>query len=150
MRRYACAILLGKRMGSLHRVAARQITQGGLSLTARIILASFSALFGTVMFLTAPPTDKAIYFYAFGGLCALICIACLTSGRVRQFCGSIIGAAQFLLSGWFLYSQVQSGRHLSRGPGDPSLLNSILFLAFGIPGINYAVKARFGFRRRVV
>jgi hypothetical protein len=32
------------------------------------ILASFSALFGVVMFLTAPPTDKAIYFYAFGGL----------------------------------------------------------------------------------
>jgi apolipoprotein N-acyltransferase len=135
-------------MGNLHRIAATQITQGGLSVTARIILASFSALFGAVTVLAAPPTDKAIYFYAFGGLCVLICGACLTSGRVRQFCGSIIGVALFLLSAWFLYSQVQSGHYLSRGPGDPSLLSSILFLvAFGIPGIRYAAKARFGFRR---
>jgi hypothetical protein len=81
-------------MGNLHRIAAKQITQDGLSVTARIILASFSALFGAVMFLAAPPTDKAIYFYAFGALCVLICIACLTSGRARQFCGSIIGTAR--------------------------------------------------------
>jgi dolichyl-phosphate-mannose--protein O-mannosyl transferase len=138
-------------MGNLHRIAAKQITQGGLSVTARIILASFSALFAAVMFLTAPPTDKAIFVFAFGALCVLICVACLTSGRVRQFCGSIIGAALFVLSAWFLYSQVQSGHYLSRGPGDPSLLSSILFLvAFGIPGMRYAVKVRFGFGKSVV
>jgi hypothetical protein len=138
-------------MGGLHRVAAKHITEGGLSPTARIILGSFSPLFGAVMFLTAPPTDKAKYFYAFGVLCLVICVACVTSGRVRQFCGSIIGVALFFLSGWFLYTQVRSGHVLSRGPGDPSLLNSILFLiAFGIPGISYAVKVRFGFRRGVV
>jgi dolichyl-phosphate-mannose--protein O-mannosyl transferase len=138
-------------MGNLHRIAAKQITQGGLSVTARIIPASFSAVFAAIMFLTAPPTDKAIYFYAFGALCVLICIACLTTGRVRQFCGSILGTALFVLSAWFLYSQVQSGHHLSRGPGDPSLLSSILFLlAFGIPGMRYAVKARFGFGKTMV
>lgn len=138
-------------MGNLHRIAAKQITHGGLSVTARVILASFSALFAAVMFLTAPATDKAIYFHAFGALCGLISIACLTSGRVRQFFGSIIGAALFVLSAWFLYSQVQSGHYLSRGPSDPSLLNSILFLvAFGIPGLRYAVKVRFGFGKRVV
>jgi hypothetical protein len=137
-------------MGNLHRIAAKQITQGGLSVTARIILTSFSALFAAIMFLTAPPTDKAIYFYAFGALCVLICVACLTSGRVRQFCGSIIGTALFVLSAWFLYSQIQSGHYLSTGPGDPSLLSSILFLlAFGIPGIRYAVRARFGFGKSV-
>jgi len=109
-------------MGSLHRVAAQQITGGGLSLTARIILASFSALFGAVMILAAPHTDKAVYFYAFGGLCFLICVACIASGRFRQFCGSTIGTILFLLSGWFLYTQVQSGHLFSRGPGDPSLV----------------------------
>jgi hypothetical protein len=119
-------------MGNLHRIAAKQISQGGLSVAARIILASFSALFATVMFLPALPTDKTRWFYAFGALCVLICIACLTSGRMRQFCGSIIGMALFVLSAWFLYSQIQSGHLLSRGPGDPSLLSSILFLfAFG-------------------
>jgi dolichyl-phosphate-mannose--protein O-mannosyl transferase len=138
-------------MGNLHRIAAKQITQGGLSVAARIILASFSALFAAVMFLTAPPTDKARYFYAFGALCVLICIACLTSGRTRQFCGSIIGMALFVLSAWFLYSQIQSGHLLSRGPGDPSLLSSILFLfAFGIPGMSYAIKVRFGFGKSAV
>jgi hypothetical protein len=138
-------------MGNLHRVAAQQITVDGLSPTARIILGSFSALFGAVMILTAPPTDKAVYFYAFAGLCFLICVACAASGRLRQFCGSVIGTLLLLLSGWFLYSQVQSGHLLSRGPGDPSLISSILFFfAFGIPGIRYAVKVRFGFRRAKV
>lgn len=64
-RAFKAALCLGRqqgiRMGNLHRIAAKQITQGGLSVTARIILASFSALFGAVMFLTAPPTDKAIF-----------------------------------------------------------------------------------------
>ena len=79
------------------------------------------------------------------------CIACLASGRLRQFCGSIIGVALFLLSAWLLYTQVLSGHVLSSGPGDPSLLSSILFLiAFGIPGISYTIKVRFGFRRGAV
>jgi len=138
-------------MGNLHRVAAQQVTGAGLSLTARIILGSFSALFGAVMLLIAPPTDKAAYFYAFAGLCFLICVACIASGRLRQFCGSVIGTILLLLSGWFLYSQLQSGHLFSRGLGDPSLIGSILFFfAFGIPGIRYAIKVRFGLRRAQV
>ncbi len=138
-------------MGSLHKVAAEQITQRGLSLTARIILGTFAALFGVVMVLTAPPTDKAIYFYLSGGFCGLIAIACATSGRVRQFAGSCIGAALFLLSGWYVTTELISRNYLSPGPGAPSLLKSLLFFAaIGIPGITYAWKTGFGFRRAAV
>jgi len=47
-------------MSDLHRTAAKQITESGLSGTARIILGFFSGLFGAVMFLTAPSTDLCL------------------------------------------------------------------------------------------
>jgi uncharacterized membrane protein len=134
----------------MHRVAAEKITQG-LSLFPRIILAVVSGLFGVVMILVAPPTEKAFYFYSFGLLCILICVACLTTGRLRQFVGSIIGVALFATSLWYLYSQAVGGRIISQGRNEPSLLNSLLFFgAFGLPGIGYAAKVRFGMRRRDV
>ena len=48
---------------------ANETINQGLSLGARIVLGAFSGLFGVVMFLIAPPTDKAIYFHLFGAFC---------------------------------------------------------------------------------
>jgi hypothetical protein len=112
------------------------------------MLAVFAGLFAAVMFLTAPDNGKAIFFYLFGGLCAVIALACTFRGRVRQFFGSSIGIAVFALAIWYLWSEVKAGSFVSRKPGDPSLLEAILFwFAFGLPGVGYAIKTRFGFRR---
>jgi membrane-bound ClpP family serine protease len=135
-------------MGALHKIGAVLITTQGLSRASRIILAFFAFLFGVVMCLTAPDNGKALYFYAFGAVCFVIGLACVTSGRVRQFFGSVIGTGLVVLSVWFVISQLNSGHILPSGPGDPSLLGSMLFsLAFGVPGLRYVMRVRFGLRR---
>jgi membrane-bound ClpP family serine protease len=137
-------------MSELHRIGAERITTQGLSVVSRSILAFFSLLFGIVMCLTAPDNGKAIYFYAFGALCFVIGLACITTGRLRQFFGSVIGTGLVILSAWFVFSQIASGHVMSRGPGDPSLVGSMLFsLAFGLPGFRYVMRVRFGLRRSV-
>lgn len=134
-------------VSDFHKGGADHITSQGLGLVPRIILAVFAGLFATVMFLTAPDDGKAIYFYLFGGLCAVIALACIFRGRVRQFFGSIIGVVVFALAVWYLWSEAKTASFVSHRPGDPSLLQAILFaFAFGLPGIGYAVKTRFGFR----
>jgi hypothetical protein len=131
----------------MYKAAEEQINKG-LSPFARFILGVFSTLFGLVMILIAPPTDKAVFFYAFGAFCLLISVACFTKGRIRQFVGSIIGCVLLLLSGWYLYSQVTGGPFLSSRPSEPSVANSVFFLvAFGIPGAAYALKTKFGWRQ---
>ena len=133
--------------GDFHKAGADHITSQGLGLVPRIILAVFAGIFAAVMLLTAPDDGKAIYFYLFGGLCTVIALACIFRGRVRQFFGSIIGVAVFALAIWYLWGGAKTGSFVSHGPGDPSLLQAILFaFAFGLPGIGYAVKTRFGFR----
>ena len=134
--------------GGFHKVGADHITSQGLGLVPRIILAVFASLFAAVMFLAAPDDGKAIYFYLFGGLCAAIALICIFRGRVRQFFGSIIGVAVFALAVWYLWGEATGGSFVSHRPGDSSLLKAILFgFAFGLPGLGYAVKTRFGFRR---
>ena len=128
--------------------AAEKVITRGMGLVPRLILAAFSGLFATVMFLVAPPTDKAVYFYMFGGFCALISLACLTSGKVRQFLGSFIGISLFILSLLYVGAQFEEGPLYSLSRGEPSLLNSLLFLVFfGFPGLMYAINARFGISR---
>jgi hypothetical protein len=131
----------------MYQAAEEQINRG-LSLGARLTLGFFSASFGIVMLLVAPPTDKAVFFYVFGGFCMLISVACVTRGRIRQFIGSVIGLTLFITSLWYLGAELTAGKILSGSRGEPSLMNAFLFLlAFGIPGVVYAAKARFGRRK---
>jgi hypothetical protein len=132
--------------GDFRKDGADYVTSQGLSLFPRIILAVFVGLFAAVMFLTAPDDGNAIFFYLFGGLCAVIALACMFRGRVRQFFGSIIGVAVSALAIWYLWSEVKAGSLVSHRPGDPSLLKAILFgFVFGLPGLGYAIRTRFGF-----
>lgn len=128
----------------MYKVANDKINEG-LSPLVRYLLAFFSGLFGLGMILIAPPTEKAIFYYLFGGFCLLICFVSITKGKVRQFIGSIIGVLLFFLSGWYLVSQLLSGPFISGSRSEPSFINSIyFFIAFGIPGVSYAIKVKFG------
>ena len=132
----------------MYKVAEQQI-RSGLSRGARLVLGLFAALFGIVMILIAPPTDKAVLFYAFGGFCLLITVACVTKGRLRQFIGSVIGCVMFGASAWYLVSQFMSGPVLSGSRSQPSVVNALLlFVAIGVPGIAYVFSAKFGVARR--
>lgn len=102
-----------------------------------------------MMILIAPPTNKEIFFYAFGGFCLVISLACLFQGRIRQFLGSIIGSVLVILSGFYLSSQIIGGGPLFSARSDESIVNAILFSVFlGVPGFTYAIKAKFGLGRQ--
>jgi len=132
----------------MYKVAEEQIVRKGLSPFARYSLGTVAAAFGVMMILIAPANDKAIFFRAFGIFCLLIAIACLTSGRVRQFVGSLIGVLLFLLSAWYLYGELTAGPVVSARRSEPSVLNAwLFFLGFGLPGAAYAVRVRFGWQR---
>ena len=132
----------------MYEVAAEKINEG-LSLSARIILFIFSSLFGAIMFLTAPDSEKAIYFYAFGVFCFSIGVACLAKGRVRQFIGSLIALAIVIMALWYLYSEIAAGIWFSGTRYKPSILNAIFFsLAFGLPSVLYIFKAKFGLPKK--
>ena len=131
----------------MYREAEKAIN-AGLSLGARALLAFLSSLFGVVILLVAPPTDKAIFFYAFGGFCLALAILCLVTGRLRQFIGSVFGSGLFALSIWYAADQLIYGTELVGPKSEPNLLNSCLFIMFiGIPGASYAFKAKFGFKK---
>lgn len=126
---------------------AENLINEGLSPVSRFILGFFAGLFGVMMILIAPPTDKEIYFHLFGGFCLLIFLACVTQGRVRQFVGSTVGICLFALSLACIGSQLMGDAPLLSKRSEPSLFNSFLFfVAFGIPGISYALKTKFGKR----
>lgn len=133
---------------ALYREAEEAINEG-LSPFARILLGSVSGLFGLVMIVIAPPTDKQVYFYLFGGFCLAICFACVFKGRLRQFLGSLIGLGLVFLSGWYLVSQIMEGGPLFSARSEQSIYNAILFsIFFGIPGLTYMLKARFGLGKK--
>jgi len=128
--------------------AGEEIINKGLSPFTRILLGFVSGMFGLVMIVSAPPTDKAIGFYVFAGACLSISFACVFTGRVRQFFGSLIGLGLFTASMWYLLSQLLHGSLLSVR-SEQSILNAMLFLVFfGIPGISYIFKVWFGFVRK--
>jgi hypothetical protein len=132
-----------------HKVATDRISKG-LGLPVRIVLAVFSSLFAVVMFLTAPAGGEAIFSYCFGGLCIVIALACVLPGRPRQFFGSIVGVVLFVAAVWYLFVEIGGGPLLPRGSDARSILTAAMFaLVCGLPGITYAVKTRFGFRRDV-
>lgn len=123
-----------------------------MSLGARIAIALVAILFGAMMFLhgtTANP-DKAWFSYAFGIFCMLIGAASVLKGRAAQFCGSIVGACVFLISLFYFGHELFSGPVVSGSRSQPSVVNAFLFLvAFGVPGMLYAAKAKFGFGKTV-
>ncbi len=127
---------------------AEEVIGKGLSPIARGILGLGSGLMGVIMIGVRPGTEKDVLFFAMGAFFLAIAVACFTRGRVRQFFGSFIGLSLFGLSLAYLYWGFTSHAALESNRSTPSLLNSVLFLvAFGIPGIRYVVRARFGIRR---
>ena len=133
-------------LGLLMYQEAEEKINEGLSPFSKILLGSVSGLFGLMMILIAPPTDKQLYFYLFGGFCCVISMACIFKGRVRQFLGSIIGMVLAILSIWYLTSQLLSGGPMFSARPDQSIFNAIMFTVFfGVPGLAYVVKAKFGF-----
>lgn len=117
-----------------------------MSLGARVVIAIFAALFGVVMCLVAPPTDKAPFFYGFGAFCFSIAVASVSKGRVAQFFGSVVGTAVFISGLAYLAHEVWAGPLWSNTRSEPSVKNACLFLfVFGLPSITYVVNARFGF-----
>ncbi len=131
----------------MHRLSAAVIN-AGLSPVSRLLLGSCAGLFAVIMFFAAPPGDKALYSYLFGGFCLAVCVACMVRGRKRQLVGSVIGTAVFLIALGYVVAQVANGSVWSGARSEPSLVNAILFfVGFGMPGVAYALKARFGLKR---
>lgn len=131
----------------MYREAARQIEKG-LSLGARIALGVAALVFAALMLASGALPENAVFAYAFAGFSLAIAVACIARGRVRQFAGSVIGVGLFVLSLLYLASELSEGDVLSGSRSEPSVLNAISFVIFfGFPGIAYAFKARFGFRK---
>src|SRR5262245_39977864 len=121
----------------MHKVAASTI-RGGLSWGARILLGLVAGLFGVLMLAMAPDATSPVGFAAFGLFCIAIALACMTSGRVRQFVGSVIASVIVGLSVCYLWSEFTGGVMVSGKRSEPSLLNAGLFLVFfGLPSIAY-------------
>lgn len=119
-----------------------------MSLGARIIIAIFAVLFGSIMVLhgTSADPNKAWFSYAFGAFCFFIAAACVLKGRAAAFCGSLVGSCVFLAALFYLVHAWQSEPLSSGGRSQPSILNALMFLVvFGIPGLLYAWRAKFGF-----
>lgn len=120
-----------------------------MSLFPRLLLATVAGLFGVMMIATAPPTEKAIFFYAFGAFCLAITVACVARGRTAQFFGSLVGFGVILAGAWYSVSTFFDGALVSDRRSQPSFLNSLFFLAvFGVPSVLYIWHARFGFGSR--
>jgi hypothetical protein len=124
-----------------HRSAQRHLA-GGLSLGARLLLAVACGGFAVALALAAPTLPKPGWIYAFAGFCALISVAALAPPGVARPAGRLIGAAVFACALAYLVDQALGGPWFSRRSA-PSLLNAILaFLAFGVPGLAYALFGR--------
>lgn len=123
-----------------------------MSLWARLVIAAGAILLGAMMFLhgTTADSDKSWFSYVFGAFCLFIAAASLLRGRVAQFCGSVVGTGVFVAGVVYLGHELRFGQAVSGSRGEPSIVNACLFLlVFGLPGILYAVQARFGSRRAV-
>jgi len=131
----------------MYREAAEQINKG-LSLGARIVLGVAALLTALVVLIIDTPQENALFVYAFAGFCFAIAVACLVQGRLRQFAGSVIGVGLFALSLYYLTSELSEGKIISGSRSEPSVLNALMFMFFfGFPGIAYAIKVKFGFRK---
>lgn len=127
---------------------AEKTISAGLSPTARYILAFFSALFGVIMVMGAQLVDRPAFYYLFATYCFLIAVTCLVKGRLRQFLGSCIGLSLFVIACAYVVNEAVIGQLVSTDRATPSVLNAIGFASvFGIPGLVYVWKVRFGLRK---
>jgi hypothetical protein len=114
------------------------------------MLAAFAGAFAIVMFFAAQGGPGATFSYLFGGLCVVVVLGCVLPGRARHFFGSIVGVLLFAVGISYLAVEGLRGTLLARRPGEPSVLMALIFLAVvGLPGLIYALRVRFGFRRDV-
>jgi hypothetical protein len=118
-----------------------------MSAFPRWLLALVAGLFGVVMILIAPSMDAKPFIYTFGAFCLLISVACVAPRRIGQFAGSLVGVVVFFLALIYLLASLGLGP-FAGGQEDPSLIDAAMFLVvFGLPGLAFALRARFGFGR---
>lgn len=128
----------------MHRQAFMTITDG-LGLGARVVLGAAALLFGLLTLLASEHQEESGLQHVFTAFCLWIFVACFTKGRVRQFVGSAIGTAVFLVSLIYLVSEITRGVWWSWRDGAPSVHQAARFMFFfGLPGAIYAIGARFG------
>jgi hypothetical protein len=119
-----------------------------VSLGARVFLGIFCFLVAAMMFLIAPDDENRMGFFGIAIFAAAAAVFLLSSGRLRDFLGSCVGLTLFALGLWYLAGQLDAGEVYSGSRSRPSITNAILFIVvFGLPGLLFAAKARFGFRK---
>ncbi len=107
--------------------SGQHVLNKGLSPFSRILLGSITGLFGVVMILIAPDMSKPIGIYMFGTFCLIIFVMCITTGKIRNYLGRIIGLTAFGLSIWYFLGQLEGGELISGKRSEPSIFNAILF-----------------------
>jgi len=118
------------------------IFQNGFSLISRIVIAAASAAFGGLMLVIAPDADHSIGAYGIAASVFLIPMACLTTGRVREFALSVLGVQTLSIMLWYVGTQIET----PDGRRDPMTMKVIAAIfALGIPAYQYAFRKRFGF-----
>lgn len=126
----------------------QHVLSKGLSPLSRILLGSITSLFGIVMILIAPEMRESVGLYMFGAFCLIIFVMCITTGKIRNTLGRLIGLTAFGLSIWYFLGQFGSGELISGSKSEPSIYNAILFFfAFGFPGIWFAIKGKFPIKK---
>tara|TARA_B100001059_G_scaffold220651_1_gene242859 strand:- start:409 stop:822 length:414 start_codon:yes stop_codon:yes gene_type:complete len=129
--------------------SGQHVLNKGLSPFSRILLGSITGLFGVVMIFIAPDMSKPIGIYMFGTFCLIIFVMCITTGKIRNYLGRIIGLTAFGLSIWYFLGQLEGGELISGKRSEPSIFNAILFFfAFGFPGIWFAIKGKFPIKNK--
>ena len=74
---------------------------------------------------------------------------CITTGKIRNYLGRVIGLVAFGLSVWYFVGQLGHGDFLSNKRSEPSIVNAMLFFfAFGFPGIWFAIKGKFPIKNK--
>ncbi len=126
---------------------AQSVLTKGLSPFARFLLGTVSGLFGVALIwleYISKNSQHPLAMYGFGLFCLGISFACMTRGRLRQLFGRLIGAMIFVVSLWYLYSMLDTGILTSGSRSQPSLMNAIIFFVVaGLPGLWYAIFAKF-------
>ena len=119
-----------------------------MSVWVRILLGAICLLVAALMAAIAPDDHNRIGFYGVSAFAGAAAAFLILSGRPRDFFGSCVGLALFAAGIWYLAGQLDAGHLYSGSRSRPSLLNAVLFLvSFGLPGVVFAVRTRFGFRR---
>jgi len=117
-----------------------------MSLTFRIILFLFAALFGLMLALWASGNGHSWADWLPAAFCFSISATCLTRGRFAHFFGGLIALGVIGAGLAYLASALRSGPVYTGRRSDESLVNAALFcLVFGGVAAKYLWATRFGF-----